>query len=83
MSVFPVSIDPSGEDENSLVLDPQRTAFPVNVTAWAGLPGSSADRRVEPRGRCLGRRRDDVVRRTGFLAAAGYAPWPIRGAVRT
>lgn len=34
----PVSIDPSGEDENSLVLDPQRTVFPVNVTAWAGLP---------------------------------------------
>lgn len=34
----PVSIDPSGEDENSLVLGPARTAFPVDATAWSGLP---------------------------------------------
>ncbi|GAA3346625.1 hypothetical protein GCM10020358_58330 [Amorphoplanes nipponensis] len=36
--VVPVSIDPTGEDENSLVLNEARTAFPVEVTAWAGQP---------------------------------------------
>ncbi|MEV6303900.1 hypothetical protein AB0M02_31160 [Actinoplanes sp. NPDC051861] len=35
--VAPVSIDPTGEDENSLVLAAQRSAFSVEVTVWAGL----------------------------------------------
>jgi hypothetical protein len=33
----PVSVDPTGQDEDSLVLGPQRTTFRVDVTAWAGL----------------------------------------------
>jgi hypothetical protein len=36
--VVPVSIDPTGEDKNSVVVGTQRTVFPVEVTAWAGLP---------------------------------------------
>ncbi|NMO54541.1 hypothetical protein HH310_25580 [Actinoplanes sp. TBRC 11911] len=36
--VVPVSIDPTGEDESSLVLAAQRTTFSVEVTVWAGLP---------------------------------------------
>ncbi|MET7423617.1 hypothetical protein [Dactylosporangium sp. NPDC005555] len=35
--VVPVSVEPTGEDEDSLVVDGQETAFGVEVTAWAGL----------------------------------------------
>jgi hypothetical protein len=35
--IVPVSIEPTGEDETSLVIDASRTTFPVEVTAWAGL----------------------------------------------
>jgi hypothetical protein len=35
--VVPVSIEPRGEDEDSLVVGPSRSTFPVEVTAWAGL----------------------------------------------
>lgn len=35
--VVPVSIEPTGEDENSLAVGASRTGFPVEVTAWAGL----------------------------------------------
>jgi hypothetical protein len=35
--VVPVSVEPTGEDDDSLVVDAGRTAFPVEVTAWAGL----------------------------------------------
>jgi hypothetical protein len=35
--VAPVSIEPTGEDERSLVLDGTRTTFGVEVTVWAGL----------------------------------------------
>lgn len=33
----PLSIDPTGEDDASLIAEPGRTTFPVEVTAWAGL----------------------------------------------
>lgn len=36
-NVVPVSVEPTGEDESSLVVDGSRTAFEVEVTAWAGL----------------------------------------------
>lgn len=36
-TVVPVSVDPTGEDENSLVVTAEITTFPVEVTAWAGL----------------------------------------------
>jgi hypothetical protein len=35
--VVPVSIEPRGEDEHSLVVGTSRTTFPVEVTAWASL----------------------------------------------
>jgi hypothetical protein len=35
--VVPVSVEPTGEDDDSLVVDAGRTVFPVEVTAWAGL----------------------------------------------
>lgn len=35
--VVPVPIEPPGEDEDSLVVGPSRTRFPVEVSAWAGL----------------------------------------------
>ena len=35
--VAPVSIDPPGEDEQSLVLELGLTSFGVEVTVWAGL----------------------------------------------
>jgi plasmid maintenance system antidote protein VapI len=35
--IVPVSIEPTGEDETSLIVDASRTTFPVEVTAWAGL----------------------------------------------
>ena len=36
-TVAPVSIEPTGEDERSLVLQGDRTTFGVEVTVWAGL----------------------------------------------
>lgn len=38
--VAPVSIEPTGEDERSLVLEGTRTVFGVEVTVWAGLTRS-------------------------------------------
>ncbi|MEN3539353.1 hypothetical protein AAH991_29875 [Microbispora sp. ZYX-F-249] len=35
--VVPVSVEPTGEDDHSLVVDTSHTAFAVEVTAWAGL----------------------------------------------
>ncbi|MGH3947581.1 MAG: hypothetical protein ACRDSE_00420 [Pseudonocardiaceae bacterium] len=40
--VIPVSVEPTGEDEHSLIVDAGRTSFPVEVTAWAGLDTSLA-----------------------------------------
>jgi hypothetical protein len=37
VSVVPVTIDPSAEDENSMVVAGSRTAFGVNATMWTGL----------------------------------------------
>lgn len=38
--VVPVSVEPTGEDDHGLVIDADRTGFPVEVTAWAGLATS-------------------------------------------
>jgi hypothetical protein len=37
VSAVPVTIDPPGEDESSVVVDGSRTAFGVDATVWAGL----------------------------------------------
>ncbi|MGW0582227.1 hypothetical protein ACWD25_41285 [Streptomyces sp. NPDC002920] len=37
VSAVPVTIDPPGEDETSVVVDGSRTAFGVDTTVWAGL----------------------------------------------
>ncbi|WP_262287487.1 hypothetical protein [Micromonospora sp. MA102] len=38
--VVPVSVEPTGEDEQSLLVSPDCTTLPVEVTAWAGLTTS-------------------------------------------
>ncbi|MEU5144786.1 hypothetical protein [Streptomyces sp. NPDC021139] len=37
VNAVPVTIDPPGEDETSVVVDGARTAFGVEATVWAGL----------------------------------------------
>src|SRR5574341_1147490 len=37
VTIVPVTVDPAGEDENSLILDAKSTVLGQPVTAWAGL----------------------------------------------
>ena len=47
MLAAPVTIDPPGEDDHSLVLEGASTAFGIGTTIWAGLTGTVPIRVLE------------------------------------
>lgn len=67
----PVTIDPPGEDETSVVVDGSRTAFGVDATIWAGLVSCVPMRVLE---RALDAWDDDIVGCTTARAQGRPAP---------
>ncbi|WP_093481309.1 MULTISPECIES: hypothetical protein [unclassified Streptomyces] len=86
VNAVPVTIDPPGEDETSVVVDGSRTAFGVDATVWAGLVSCVPMRVLE---RVVDVWDDDIVGCTAAqaqgrpaLAAAGVrGGQPIRSAL--
>ncbi|MFG2794009.1 hypothetical protein [Streptomyces sp. NPDC048419] len=73
----PVTIDPPGEDETSVVVDGSRTAFGVDATVWAGLVSSIPMRVLE---RVVDAWDDDIVGCTA--ARAQNRPGPAVAGIR-
>ncbi|MEU3516717.1 hypothetical protein ABZ770_15715 [Streptomyces sp. NPDC006654] len=86
VSAVPVTIDPQGEDENSVVVDGSRTAFDVDVTVWTGLASNIPVRVLE---RVVDAWGEDLLEctvariqgRSGPVAAGVREGLPIRSAL--
>ena len=74
-TVAPVSIEPTGEDEMSLVLDGASTVFGVDVTVWAGIqrsvPLAAFDRIIDCWSEDVTRWCQDITDRDAAAVPAG------------
>lgn len=77
VGAVPVTIDPPGEDETSMVVDGSRTAFGVDATVWAGLVCCVPMRVLE---RVVDAWDDDIVGCT--TARTQDRPGPVAAGVR-